>query len=300
MDGCPHSAVEAWAADPRDGLSLIELLLATAILAILAAAGSGLVSSALQSHNQSLSRASLYEDGMRIMDRVTEGIRGTTLVMVPNGRGPVRNLLVLSANVNDDGAPEYYFNDTLFPMADEDPKSDMNNDAKAGVKGVDDDGDGAVDEGNANDDDEDGTSDEETLNGLDDDGDGNIDEDLAEDINKDGKPGFAGINDDGDGGVDEGDYRDDDEGGAYNEDGPNARTFQISTGVSSTRLVQKDQTPSRERLLSDRVSFFRATFQSPDRFVVELKLTDAHGQTVAFVETACARNVRQAAGKRVR
>jgi hypothetical protein len=162
---------------------------------------------------------------------------------------------------------------------------------------VDDDGDGSVDEGDPRDDDEDGLIDEETLNGVDDDGDGNIDEDLAEDTTKDNKPGFAGMDDDGDGQVDEGDYRDDDEGGAPNDDGPNARIFQISTG---TRLVQKDQTPSQERLLSDCVSFFRATFQSPDRFVVELKLTDAHGQTVAFVETACARNVRQAVGKRVR
>ncbi len=45
---------------------------------------------------------------------------------------------------------------------------------------------------------------EDTINGLDDDGDGNIDEDPGADNNGDGCPGICGVDDDGDSVIDEG------------------------------------------------------------------------------------------------
>jgi len=51
-------------------------------------------------------------------------------------------------------------------LVDEDFTNDASNDAKAGIQGMDDDGDGSVDEGNVKDDDEDGFFEEDPLNPL--------------------------------------------------------------------------------------------------------------------------------------
>ncbi|HEY5597158.1 MAG TPA: hypothetical protein VIL47_07820, partial [Candidatus Bipolaricaulota bacterium] len=90
---------------------------------------------------------------------------------------------------------------------------DVNHDGCPGVCGVDDDGDGQIDEGNVNDDDEDGR----------------IDEDPVGDANLDGCPGRCGVDDDGDTFVDLADPEviacgapcftaDDDEDGLVDED----------------------------------------------------------------------------------
>ncbi len=64
---------------------------------------------------------------------------------------------------------------------------------------------------------------EDILNGIDDDGDGAIDEDISDDMNGDGQPGIANVDDDNDGTTDElggpGDWGpDDDEDGFRNDD----------------------------------------------------------------------------------
>ena len=65
--------------------------------------------------------------------------------------------------------------------------------------------DGWIDEGfGFEDDDEDGFPNEDTLDGIDNDGDGNIDEDCGWEADNDGAPGIAGIDDDQDGQVDDG------------------------------------------------------------------------------------------------
>lgn len=104
----------------------------------------------------------------------------------------------------------------------EDWPEDMSNDLAPGIVGIDDDGDGRVDESDADfterDDDEEGIRDEEHVSGVDRDGDGSADEDMASDRNKDGAPGVLGVDDDGDGAVDEGHKNDDDEDGQFGED----------------------------------------------------------------------------------
>ncbi len=74
---------------------------------------------------------------------------------------------------------------------DEDWGPDMNKDGAPGVKGIDDNGDGYIDNSlslpPSADDDEDGSTDEDPQNNEDDDGDGNIDEDTSGDMNGDGQ-----------------------------------------------------------------------------------------------------------------
>ena len=101
---------------------------------------------------------------------------------------------------------------------DEDQGDDMNNDGNPGIVGIDDDGDGVVDESTAQNDDEEGSWEEDIPNGVDEDGDGSEGEDGAADMNQDLKAGLSGIDDDGDGSVDEGHQNDDDEDGVRDED----------------------------------------------------------------------------------
>ncbi|WP_107852714.1 hypothetical protein [Oceanimonas marisflavi] len=106
---------------------------------------------------------------------------------------------------------------------DEDVFSDNTRDGAPGIIGIDDDGDGSVDESSAadpaRDNDEQGNSGDDPLGGGDQDGDGSDDEDLPSDVNLDQKPGLAGIDDDFDGNIDEGSPPDDDEDGTADEDG---------------------------------------------------------------------------------
>lgn len=69
-----------------------------------------------------------------------------------------------SGAANDD--PINGADDNADTRIDEDPGADMNGDGGAGVAGVDDDEDGAVDEGSMSDDDEDGLVDEDWLDTL--------------------------------------------------------------------------------------------------------------------------------------
>lgn len=74
---------------------------------------------------------------------------------------------------------------------DEDWGPDMNQDGAPGLKGIDDNGDGYIDNSLAlppsADDDEDGSADEDPQNDIDDDGDGGVDEDTSGDMNGDGQ-----------------------------------------------------------------------------------------------------------------
>jgi hypothetical protein len=104
-------------------------------------------------------------------------------------------------------------------LIDEDLPNDNQHDFFPGIMGIDDDGDGGVDEGAGwAEDDEDGVENEEPLDGSDNDNDGNVDEDTASDSNGDGCPGACGVDDDGDGFIDEGSADDDDEDGGTFDD----------------------------------------------------------------------------------
>ena len=194
------------------GLSLIELLTAITIFAIIAVGATGLLSSALDSSSYGEKRYSLYREGLIIMERLTGQAKRCTFLLIPNAHSTDRDMLAVSGFTNDDG--DNYFNDALFPRIDEDTASDMTSNTKPGLASIDDDDDGSIDETNLKDDDEDSANDEDPLDGLDNDSDGNIDEDLPPDVNNDGEPGIANIDDDGDGSIDEGLGNDDDEDGS--------------------------------------------------------------------------------------
>lgn len=280
------------------GFTLVELLIVVAIMAIIASAAFTMLSAGLDAQVRYDGRFDLYQEGMRVMERLTDSVRRCTFLEIPNAHQSVRNILAVSGFDNDDD--DYYFNNPLFPRIDEDPHENMNQDSENGIAGVDDDGDGQVDEATPSglDDDEDGAGNEDPVDGLDNDGDGNVDEDVPTDANNDGGSGIAGIDDNGDGVVDNGiDNNDDDEDGASNEDTLNEVIFWIPSG---TTLREDHHISSQDRTLSDRVTFFQVTRETPQRLLIELTLTGESGETVQFSEYVCARNMLQNTGKRVR
>lgn len=126
-----------------------------------------------------------------------------------------------SVDLNADGFPDA--DNDLDGLINEDFPADINFDYAPGIYQLDDGGNGTVDEeffgaNDADDDERDFINDEDSINGIDDDGDGNVDEDPGADMNGDGAPGSAGVDDDGDGQIDEGNAGDDDEDGAVDED----------------------------------------------------------------------------------
>lgn len=102
----------------------------------------------------------------------------------------------------------------------EDGPGDMNDDDYPGIRGVDDDGDGLVDEDSAGR--QPGDPGYSNDMSADDDEDGKLNEDGPGDANEDGAPGVANEDDDGDGLIDECGYlnHDDDGDGLLDEDAP--------------------------------------------------------------------------------
>ena len=179
-----------------EGRTLVELLGTISILGIISIAATALLSTTLQAYETGTDRSDLYREGMIAMERMTEGVRKSTYVLIPNAHSTIRDILAFSGSGNDDD--DYYFDDPLFPRIDEDTKKDMTDDGQAGISGLDDDGDGLTDEGIKNDDDEDGRADEDPIDGIDNEGDGTMDADRGDGT-------ITGMDDDGDGQIDEGD-----------------------------------------------------------------------------------------------
>ncbi len=281
-----------------DGLTLVELLVVIAIMALIAVGISTYVSSLLHIHGEGKRISAMQREGLMIMERMTQGLRRSTMVMIPNAHTPVRDIVAFSGGYNDDN--DYYFGDTLFPRIDEDRPADMNNDNLNGLAGIDDDGDGVSDETGAGlfdfDEDEDSQADEEVMDGLDNDGDGNIDEDMQADLNNDGSAGAKYMDDDGDGTVDEGLATDDDEDGTPDDDPLNEVVYSYDA-VAGT-LTEITPHLGETVVLSDRVSLFRATFEAPQRILLEMTLAD-DGGTLEFYEHVHLQNVLQRTGKRV-
>jgi prepilin-type N-terminal cleavage/methylation domain-containing protein len=290
---------------PNDsGLTLVELLVALTIMGIIVVAAMPLLSSSLEANHQGTARSELYQEGLLAMERMTGGVRKTTIVTVPNGHTSVRDILVFSRLVNSDN--DFYFGDPLFPRIDEDP-DDTFSWAGFGVQGVDEDGDGTFDEGLFKDDDEDGLTEEDPLDGLDNDGDGTIDEEVQKDYDGNAFPGIEGIDDDGDGNVDEDSHRptDDDEDGLLDEE---SILFVVYTYNSSNKTLTEIHSDENTGIngsvpkvvLSNHVTLFEATYLSPTNIKIKLKLKDDDGETVEFTEHVCPRNTLQKTGKRVR
>jgi len=281
------------------GSTLVELLMTIAIMGIVSVAAAGLLSSSFQSYDEGRGRFDLQREGLLAMERMTGAVRVSTYLLVPNSHGKVRDMLALSGLINDDG--DCFFGDPLFPRIDEDFASDMNEDGRNGVEGIDDDGDGATDETGATlygaDDDEDGASDEDPLNGIDDDEDGVVDEDVGGDSTDDGAPGQAGIDDDGDGEVDEGSVYDDDEDGTLDERGLHPVVFELDSAART--LTEWDTVTGERVVLASNVEDFEVTFHRPQLISIELSLRSGD-EELTFFEYVCPRNVQQKVGKRVR
>lgn len=180
-----------------------------------------------------------------------------------------KDYLDLNDNSNrDPGEPE---------RVDEDLDRDNHNDGAPGIIGIDDDGDGGVDEGgDEDDDDEDGFDDEDGLGNGDDDADGASDEDTSEDTNNDDEPGIAGFDDDYDGNVDEGSNDDDDEDGLRDEDWFDPVVFFLSGATLMERLPNLNPANGAdysEYAIAENVTHFRVErVAGPSALLVDLTL----------------------------
>lgn len=291
------------------GLTLLELMIAVSITALIAVALAGFTRSILRVNSREEGRLQTYYDGFAAMERMTGAVKRATFVLIPNGHEEDRTLLALTGFLNDDG--DFYFGDSLFPRIDEDVDRDSDLNDVPGIKGVDDDGDGWIDtSGDKEDDDEDywgtGLKNEDPLDGRDNDGDDCIDEDLDHDMNKDGLPGIRYMDDNGNGVVDDGKGKeDDDEDGSENEDPFNARWYQwdSNTGVLWEYTQNRKVTDSAP--LCENVTHFLARYQKSGwsmrtTLIIQMTVTGADGRAHTFDEYVHPRNVEQHFGKRVR
>jgi prepilin-type N-terminal cleavage/methylation domain-containing protein len=178
------------------GLTLVELLISIVIISLIAGVSTRMVGGALDSWEYNRGKEDLLNTARLAMERMVSGVRTTTWVLLP----------LMISDPTDPGYPtsSYYPRDILAVsgmidqdgdgLADEDTDWDIDWNNAEGIKGIDDNNDGIVDNGAAGqDDDEDGTRNEDPIDGIDNDADGRVDED----------PGSAfyssAENDDGDG-----------------------------------------------------------------------------------------------------
>ncbi len=236
-----------------DAFTLVELLIAVLVAALLTAGLAGAVSRALDAERVARDRNDRMREGRFALDRMVAAVSRAPRLVLPLAENPVtpwsesvRDVLavVLDPEVDrdQDGFPDA--DNDRDGRVDEDPGADLNDDGQPGIAGVDDDGDGLVDESSLEDDDEDedqtGNRDEEILDGGDDDADAGIDEDLGADLEQDGASGQLGVDDDGDGLTDEGNQIDDDEdeddGGGRDEDWWDTVLFRLQGDVLHQRI----------------------------------------------------------------
>ncbi|MCH9672343.1 MAG: prepilin-type N-terminal cleavage/methylation domain-containing protein [Gammaproteobacteria bacterium] len=260
--------------DHGAGFSLVELLVAVAVTALLAASLTHILNQSLSAQNESAASNDLAREARFALERMRrEGSRSERLfvpwVEHPN-TGQTESVLepgvlVVSLDPTLDRDRDGFADadNDKDSRVDEDWPRDANNDGRPGVRGINDNADGAVDFSwaGSRDDDESGVfGDEDPVNGIDDDGDGSIDEDAPADMNADGAPGILNVDDDGDGQVDEGDSADDDEDGSVDEDWIDT----VAYFLSGTNLIERfpNINPTNgqdysERVLTTDVSTFR-------------------------------------------
>lgn len=290
------------------GLTLLELMIALGITALITVALAGFTRSMLEAKMGGDESLAPYDDGLAAMERMTNAVKQATFVLIPNGAKTSRTILAVSGFLNDDG--DFYFGDSLFPRIDEDLGADMTGDGKPGIIGYDDDGDGYTDtSGDNHDDDEDnwpwGNTDEERLDGDDDDYDGSIDEDLGRDMNGDAAAGVRYMDDDGDGAVDEGGKEDDDEDGSKDEDPLNPRIFDWNNKTNTLYEVTQSGKVFASAPLCENVTSFEVIYRPEDwsyrtTLVIRMTVTGSDGRAYTFDETVYPRNTDQHYGKRVR
>lgn len=143
----------------ESGFSLLEIMLALAAFSMVATALGGLIVTGLNVSTAGGSESTLHQTGAALLERIVSELRTTTKINAPTSGAPTGSTLNFSAALNADG--DLFLGNPRLPRCDEDPPLDANLDGAPGIAGVDDDGDGTVDEGGAMDDDEDGMSNED-------------------------------------------------------------------------------------------------------------------------------------------
>lgn len=256
------------------GLSLVEVLVATALLSILVLGLGDVSFSTLALRDELADRNRAVADAQFALERISEALAASPTLLLPRADDPTSPT---EENVRTPGLLAVRLDPTLdldrdgFADADndkdgrvdEDWPADASFDGKPGLFGLDDSADGTIDGPDIGDDDEStGTLrvDEDPINGIDDDRDGSVDEDPSSDMTGDGVAGLAGVDDDGDGQIDEGAAGDDDEDGSVDEDWIDAIVFLQSGDQLLERrpdLIAIDGSQHTERVLAENVRSFR-------------------------------------------
>ena len=249
----------------QHGFTLVELLVATLFAALLIVGLGGVVGQVAVTKDTVRDNNELTRQARFALDQMARTVSHSGSLLLPledkpftNWREHVREETVPASppegsstkatavlaltipryfDLNDDGFPDA--DDDLDGRIDEDLNANRTNSQAAGIYLIDDDGDGQVDEGNAESDDESSTVNDDPVNAADDDSDNNVDEDPPADMNADGCPGICGVDDDADGLIDGGSIEDDDEDGQSNEDGLNPLVFYLNGGT----LMQRTPVP---------------------------------------------------------
>ncbi len=301
----------------QSGLSLIELTISLAIAAVVLAGVMTIVGETLATEAAVKQRFEMTQQARFAMQRMTNSVGKTRYLMLPLTENPatawsesVRDVLAVTLDPtldrdndgwadanNDKDFQDLNQNGTRdsgeWERVDEDSHSDMTNDDESGIIGIDDDGDGAVDEAEKDDDDEDGTKNEEENGPQDLDGDFAFGEDLHQQMIRDEEPGIEGVDDDGDGSIDEGDKNDDDEDGSKNEDWLDPVVYYLNGSDLVERMPAIDPvdgTDFVESVIASSVSFFQITryAQGGSRVplvLIELTITASDGESYSIVAT---------------
>lgn len=142
------------------GIALAELLVAAAIAALVMTALAGVLGSVRQADTQFSERALLQRDARLALERIAMMVEGSRSLLVPlEVTTTSRNVLAVSLppglDRNGDGYADADNNKN--GSVDDDISTDYTNDGAPGIKGIDDDGDGTIDNGSTSDNDENGS-----------------------------------------------------------------------------------------------------------------------------------------------
>jgi prepilin-type N-terminal cleavage/methylation domain-containing protein len=173
------------------GFTLVELLITLAIAGIVLTALSGVINNVMMLWNSEQARNELLYQGNLAMDRMVSAVSHAERLLIPRADNPAtpqdeahRDILAVTIDphLDSDGDGFYDADNDHDGRVDEDIPADNTFDYRPGIRNIDDNGDGSVDEGmGLHDNDEDGQAGEDWLDGVDNDGDGSIDEDIPAD-----------------------------------------------------------------------------------------------------------------------
>ncbi len=257
----------------QSGFSLLEVLVSLIISATILVVLTRFTLSSVAATDDTTLRVQLTDDGQFALQRMRRGVSESRLLVLPSPdnpatvQHPMNSAVSFREDIREQTVPATVgqeFATAVLAVAlgssidfdkdgfadsdndrdgvsDEDANADYFEDGAPGIVGIDDDGDGQVDEGVAGDDDEDGLVSEDPLNGIDDDGDGRLDEDPSDDQDASGD-----ANDDSD--------------GSSNEDWPDVLVFFLSGSDLIERRPDRHAssgTNYTESVIAENVSRFR-------------------------------------------